>query len=719
VRTGSAIPTKIADLDRKRDAFKAVRTQIDELEAVVKKGLIALPLADAEALLRRMADDGVTPLQQARIVQIEQELTRIGVGALLDEIRSDRAPAALWDDRLWFAWLRSCLDALQVEEPELASFKGNTHQRIVDEFKQLDIERLQLAVSRVRRAHAENVIRVRNAHPEQDALVKREAAKKRRHLPLRKVFHDASDVMTALHPCWMASPLSVSQLLPGDRQYFDIVIFDEASQVLPEDAVTSLCRGHRAVVAGDRRQLPPTTFFAAGTEEEGDEESATGGFESLLDVMSSFLDPPWGLDWHYRSRDESLIAFSNHHVYGNRLVTFPGGGGEPVISHVLLPHVPGPSGEETSSAEVERVVQLVLEHAENRPHETLGVIAMGLPHALRVEAAVDRAMQERPELAEFFDTQKPERFFVKNLERVQGDEREAIILTVGYGKDASGRLPYRFGPLLYEGGERRLNVAVTRARSRMAVVSSFSHFDMDPGRSSSKGVALLRSYLEYAANGGRRQTSIEATGVPLNDFEQAVSDALTARGYKLLPQWGASRYRIDLVAQHPERPGRFVLAVECDGATYHSSYTARDRDRLRQQHLEALGWRFHRIWSTDWFLNRESEIERFEKAFFAAVAAADAWDAGHQERHTTSLPHEAPGVATASSVRSKPNVPKRGSIDEYSEREIDRVVGWILSKSLKTDEEIIAEAVRELGFQRRGARIDAAIRESINRVRAR
>ena len=225
---------------------------------------------------------------------------------------------------------------------------------------------------------------------------------------------------------------------------------------------------------------------------------------------------------------------------------------------------------------------------------------MGIAHARRVEAAVDQAVQDRPELADFFDPKRAKRFFVKNLERVQGDERDAIVLTVGYGKDESGRLPYRFGPLLSDGGERRLNVAITRARRRMTVVSSFSHLDMDPSRSKARGVELLRAYLEYAASGGSRLARVGGTAVPLNDFEQSVHDALVKRGIELIPQWGASQYRIDLVAKHPRRPGEFVLAIECDGATNHSGGTARERDRLRQQHLEALGWRFHRIWSTDW-----------------------------------------------------------------------------------------------------------------------
>ena len=434
-----------------------------------------------------LAADALSPFRVARIRQITAELRTLGAGEFVDDICSADPPPETWPTRFDFAWLKSCLDAAFAEEPALATFSGKSHQAVVDEFKRLDLERLELAIARVLRSHAERVIAVRNAHPEQDALMKREAAKKRRHLPLRKLVADAPDVLTALHPCWMASPLSVSQLLPGDRQYFDAVIFDEASQVLPEDAVTSLLRGRQCVVAGDRRQLPPTTFFAAGTDGGGDDESDTAGFESLLDVVTSLVDLPWNLDWHYRSRDESLIAYSNRHVYGDRLVTFPGAGGDQVVQHVLVPHVRDASSEESSGSEVKRVVELVLEHARARPQETLGVITMGIAHARRVEAAIERAVQEHPELEDFFDAKRHERFFVKNLERVQGDERDAIILSIGYCKDASGTLPYRFGPLLLEGGERRLNVAITRARARMTVVSSFSHLDMDPGRTRAQG----------------------------------------------------------------------------------------------------------------------------------------------------------------------------------------------------------------------------------------
>ena len=302
----------------------------------------------------------------------------------------------------------------------------------------------------------------------------------------------------------MASPLSVSQLLDGSR-CFDFVIFDEASQVLPEDAIPAIMRGLHLVVAGDSWQLPPTTFFASTDDDDfAQDESAvaTEGYESLLDATKTFM-PSEYLNWHYRSRDEALISFSNHHIYKGRLVTFPGPGGTHVIEHVLVQQPLGVDGqEESSSAEVTKVVDLVLEHAENRPKESLGVIAMGMRHAERVQRALDQVLSQRPDLGQFFDPNAEERFFVKNLERVQGDERDAIILTVGYGKDRGGNLPFRFGPLLSVGGQRRLNVAVTRARQRMTLVSSFGHLDMDAAKvRPGTGVELLRDYLEYAASG--------------------------------------------------------------------------------------------------------------------------------------------------------------------------------------------------------------------------
>ena len=341
-----------------------------------------------------------------------------------------------------------------------------------------------------------------------------------------------------------------AQTLPP-RPLFDLVIFDEASQVLPCDAISALMRAKRAMVAGDSRQLPPTTFFdGSGNDDEDDEDDEDEGslavFESILDVMDSLLSRR-PITWHYRSQDERLIAFSNHNIYHGTLTTFPGANAATCVNFELIQQRLGePADTRSNPDEVRRVVELMIDHALDRPNETLGVIAMGLYHANRIEEELRRRLNQESslELEAFFDEAAEERAFIKNLERVQEDERDAIILSVGYGKNSDGRFMYRFGPLNAEGGERRLNVAVTRARRRMTVVSSFSHTEMDPNRSSALAVQHLRSFLRYAESGGTDLSgAVETT--PLNPFELDVLDKLTTAGLDVLPQYGCSGYRID------------------------------------------------------------------------------------------------------------------------------------------------------------------------------
>jgi very-short-patch-repair endonuclease len=510
-----------------------------------------------------------------------------------------------------------------------------------------------------------------------------------------------------------------------------VVIFDEASQVLPADAVPALLRGGRAVVAGDDRQLPPTSFFtAAVADEDAENEEAelalTSGFESILDTLTPLLGMRM-LTWHYRSRDERLIAFSNLHLYDRTLTTFPGIAGDQCLEHVLVDQPPGLAGQEdSSSAEVQLVVQQILDHARTRPNQSLGVIAMGIKHANRITESLRLARTADPQFEAFFDETLEEAFFVKNLERVQGDERDAVILSVGYGKTPDGRLLYRFGPLLQQGGERRLNVAITRAKQRMTLVSSFAHTDMDPSRSQAEGVRLLAHYLEYAASRGSNLGRAALTTPELNPFEISVRDALTAAGIPLLAQYGASGYRIDFAARHPTKPGRMVLAIECDGASYHAAPTARDRDRLRQDQLETLGWSFHQIWSTDWFHNQQAEVAKALQAYQRAVAAADEHDAAPSApRVIAPRPVDEAGTVTPAATAAeipargpKPPIPPGLSIDQYSQRDLIAIANWVESDTLlRTEDQVLAEVMRTLGFQRRGSRIVATIQRAIRQAR--
>ncbi|MGE5595129.1 MAG: AAA domain-containing protein [Hyphomicrobiales bacterium] len=717
---GVPVPA-LADVAALAAAAQALSGTVDGLAPRLGgAALRTLSPAAFETTVNNLAADSLTPDRIPRLLEIEAAIEQAGAGAIIAELRRVQPPTELWTEVFRYAHLASLLERAQEHDSGIAGFNGRVHDRAVAEFCDLDRQRLKVAVARVRRAHAGRAVEAMNQFPEQDALVRKEANKKSRHLPLRKLLAQAPDVLTSLCPCWMASPLTVAQLLDTGRRYFDVVIFDEASQVLPEDAACSLVRARHAIVAGDSKQLPPTTFFAAGTDDDafvGDGDDQVAGFESLLDMLRAFLEP-WTLRWHYRSRDETLIAFSNRFIYDGQLVTFPGPGGPPVVRHELVAATPDAAENDeldSVAAEVDRVVQLVIEHAETRPDETLGVIAMGIRHANRVEDALDLALQSRPDLDAFFDQSKDERFFVKNLERVQGDERDAIILTVGYGKDRNGRLPYRFGPLLSEGGERRLNVAVTRARRRVTLVSSFTHHDMDPGRSDARGIQLLREYLAYAASGGHEEAGgASGNAAAATAFEKDVREVLEARGLQLVPHWGASTYRVDFAVRHPEDPERFVLAIECDGPNYQRVPTARDRDRLREQVLAGLGWRYHRIWSTDWYLRKEEEADRAVRAYQEALAEAESPAPSVAAAPAASAPAAAVAPPPDSGRGPRPRVRRGKAIDEYTQRELITLVQWIVSDGrMRTNEELIDEMVDELGFSRRGSRIEAAIRWAI------
>jgi very-short-patch-repair endonuclease len=698
--------------------LKILSEVVIELEAISGLGgLSEKSFATFGSLLTGLAGDQRTPYQLPGIHAVRKRIKEAGLAVILEDFLKNNVAPELWLDRFEYAWLYSALEQVLASDSALASFNGRTHEQLISEFIQLDRERVRFAADRVRRMHGERAVEAMNRHFDQANLVRAEASKKSRHIPLRELFARAPDVLTRIAPCWVASPLSVSQLLDGNKRHFDIVVFDEASQILQEEAIPALYRAEQVVVAGDRHQLPPTTFFATAVEgeddlsqdEQPDKAAATaaiGGYESLLDTLEAFLLNCM-LEWHYRSADERLIAFSNAHIYSSRLVTFPSAHGHEAIRHILVPHQPGIGGqEESASREVEEVVRQVLEHAATQPDETLGVITMGIKHANRIQAALDRALELRTELADFFSMDREERFFIKNLETVQGDERDSIILSVGYGKAADGYLPHRFGPLTQEVGYRRLNVAVTRAKRRMCVISSFSHHEIDLGRSGSRGVQLLKAYLEYAASGGERLVEVEQAGeVALNPFEADIRDVLERHSISIRPQFGASRYRIDLVAMHPKKKGRPVLAIECDGASYHSGATARDRDRLRQAHLQKLGWRFHRIWSTDWFYNREDEIQRVVAAYFEAVRIADVKDRdGEIDLSARTAP--GPKPAPARERGPQPTVPDRSSIDDYSTNELYQIAEWVASDGLlRTDEQLIREMFACLPFQRMGDRI--------------
>jgi very-short-patch-repair endonuclease len=632
---------------------------------------------DVDASIASLMADQDTPWKLPRLYELAQRFDGLGLRALLDELaRVSAAPdvaAAAFDH----AWYSSILDRIRVRDPRYGAADSAHLDEIASDFRARDVEHLEANRSRVREAWARQLRDSVDRHPLQARVIRKQAALRRGHLPLRRLLDQASDVLFALKPCWAMSPLIVSQVLPA-ASMFDVVIFDEASQIVPADAIGSIIRAHQVVVAGDDRQLPPTNFFrqfvsdsADDSEDDDDLVSFGAGFESVLDALRPLL-PTCPLNWHYRSRDERLVAFSNDRIYGGALTTFPGVARDDCLRHVVVAQEHGAGGQDSSvDAEVREVVALVLAHARSRPSESLGVIALGTRHAERIDAALRTALASEPSLESFFTEAGspdagPEPFFVKNLERVQGDERDAIILSVGYGKHPDGRMRYQWGPLLRDGGERRLNVAATRAKHRLTVVSSFSVRDIDRARLTKAGARLLAEYLEYAAAGGV-PVAASGSGSELGPFEASVRSRLASLGITVVPQYGVGGYRVDFAAAHPDDPSRMILAVEADGESYWSSGSVRDRDRLRKEHLERLGWRFHRLWSTSWFRDPEGELAKLQQAYDRAVSESGPPAPPAPAAPASSAPASSAPAPSAPSA-SAPSAPPASARPSASER---------------------------------------------------
>ena len=533
--------------------------------------------------------------------------------------------AQFLSDILKRAWFNAQVETAMREHPILASFASDTHQHIVERFKELDRRSLEYNKTKVVYEHRKGLPHNR-ASSGQLGVLRREFQKKRRHLPIRQLMDKAGNAIQAIKPIFMMSPLSVATFLPPDSVDFDWVVFDEASQVKPVDAFGAIIRGGQTVVVGDNRQLPPTRFFdkhiADDDVDEDAEENLVGDMESILGLFSAQNAPERMLRWHYRSRHESLITVSNIEFYDNRLQLFPSPDAAKeevgLIYHYLADTAYDRGGSGSNKKEARIVAEQVMEHARKRPQLTLGVSTFSTAQMEVVQNELEILRREDPLCEQtFFNAYPEEPFFVKNLENVQGDERDVIFISIGYGRDANGRLTMNFGPLNKDGGERRLNVLITRARRRCEVFTNLKGDDIALSPTSPRGIAALKRYLEYAET-GKSDIAMPTGREADSPFEEEVADALRKLGFQIEHQIGSAGYFIDLAVKDPERPGRYLLGIECDGATYHSAQSARDRDRLRQQVLEGLGWRIHRIWSTDWFKRQNHEIKKAAEAIEAA-----------------------------------------------------------------------------------------------------
>lgn len=528
------------------------------------------------------------------------------------------------------------LGAVCEKSASVRRFRRNAHDERIKRFIELDDLQLLIAQMRIREKLIENLPSNHQLLKATDevAILKKELNKKRNIMPLRKLFKQIPNLLLKLKPCLMMSPLSVSYFLETEAYHFDLVIFDEASQIFPEDAIGAIFRGSQVIIAGDSKQLPPTSFFAASSNNfDGDydiseeDDFSENVSDSILEEAASVL-PNRTLLWHYRSKHENLIAFSNREIYKNSLITFPNSVTRVPDMGVEYIYVEDGyyegGGKNCNIRETQKCVTLVLDHIQRHPDRSLGIIAFSEKQQTAIENAIIDFRERNPKYEWFFDESKDEPFFVKNLENVQGDERDTIIFSICYAKDRSGRMYMRFGPLGHAGGERRLNVAITRAKCNVKLIGSILPSDIDLSRTNSEGVRMLRSYIEFAQQGTSALKPIEHDGAfeLKDDFCKVIVNFLKKHGYSVETEIGCSDYKIDFAVVNPDVEGEYIAGIECDGLSYVQAKTARDRDHLRRTILQNMGWNLYRIWSTEWVRNPAAEGEAL-LSFLSSVVGKD------------------------------------------------------------------------------------------------
>ena len=621
------------------DYERALASAAADLDAAAGKGLFGRLLAAFRnrrfvpfGVARRLTPEAAKALKDAvpasrgalRVRKTADELATLGLAGLAERIEADGADAAKAADLCESSLAASLLEKTLATEAVLAQFNGLDHAERIKRYRELDDRLAELAKKAAFAKITDKMpLNLKGDCPKTSELgiLRRECEKKMRHKPIRQLLALTPTLAPQLKPCFLMSPLSVAQYLPPDAPPFDLVVFDEASQIPVWDAIGVIARGRQFICVGDPKQMPPTNFFQKGESEEDapsdEEEETVEDMESILDECLAAGVHSTYLNWHYRSRHESLIQFSNHNYYGDKLYTFPSADRSPRLGvrfAFVENGVYDRRATRTNRAEAEALVDWVFTRIREpgyRPR-SVGVVTFSQAQKDLIENLFEARREKEPDCEAFFSENAEEPFFVKNLENVQGDERDVILFSVGYAPDKDGKLAMNFGPLNRDGGERRLNVAVTRAKEQVVVFSSIHGSQIDLSRTSAVGAKHLRDFLEFAEKG---ETAANAAKPTDNGaFPKAVAEFLRSRGYTVDENVGTGACRIDLAVK---RPGEetYALAIECDGPSYAAQLTVRDRDQLRPSVLKGLGWRITRLWSVDWALDRA----RAENALLALL----------------------------------------------------------------------------------------------------
>lgn len=529
-----------------------------------------------------------------------------------------------------FAYATKMLSEVFSAEPGLSGFSGIGHEERIRKFQEIDKEYTRLSAKMVFAKVAAELPRRRHgsmrAMTAPLGVLRRECEKKTRHMPVRQLLSEIGSLAGRLKPCFLMSPLSVAKYLPADTDQFDLIVFDEASQIPVWDAIGVIARANQVIIVGDPKQMPPTNFFQKGDGGANCDTDGVEDLESILDECLAVGVHSAYLGWHYRSRHESLISFSNHNYYEDKLLTFPSASESPLlgvrfkfVSNGIYDRSASRTNENEAVALVDYIFNTFKDPAQRG--RSMGVVTFSEAQKGLIEDIIDKRRANEPAFEQCFSDQNDEPFFVKNLENVQGDERDVILFSICYAPDAEGAFPMNFGPLNKIGGERRLNVAVTRAKEQIVLFSSIHAHQIDLDRTDSVGVAHLKDFIDFAEKGFAAKTEVEAVETGNDEFAATVAAFLSDKGFKVVRSVGQSDCRIDIAVRNPQNENQYLLGIECDGRTYAHSATARDRDALLPSVLKSLGWRMRSVWSVDWMFDRRHAEQRLLDAIEEAASA--------------------------------------------------------------------------------------------------
>lgn len=668
-------------------------------------------------------------------LRTRQKAEVLGLQPLIAAAVSGIVPAGTLLDAFEVNYARWWLNRTVEDIPCLRRFVVCEHENVIVKFKNLD-ESIRTMASQCVRANMPERSELLNAAPHEWRILKKQMTLKKRHMPIRQLLSSIPTLLHKLTPCFLMSPLSIAQYLEAGQHIFDVVIFDEASQIPIWDALGAMAHGRHVIVVGDQKQLPPTNFFQRADDEADDVPSMDADMESILDQCVGSNLPLMNLRWHYRSKHESLITFSNQQYYKGSLVTFPSP--ETKDSGLVWHFISGIYERGTSRtnpvearALVAHIVERLRAQVDDNSPLSIGVVTFNTQQQTLIEDLLDAEIRNDPMLEKFFKDENLEPVLVKNLENIQGDERDIIYFSIGFGPDASGNIYMNFGALNKDGGERRLNVAITRARVELHVFSSIRADQISLEKSKAKGVSDLRLFLEYVEKGpvALVNASRGSVGEYESPFEEAVAERLQKKGWIVQPQIGVSAFRVDLGIVDPDFPGEYLAGVECDGATYHRSATARDRDRLRESVLRNLGWEIIRIWSTDWWLNADTATARLDEQLREIFRRKKRTRAGSQpvaaeQKHHVLAPQveivmrcasgEKPlnTKATSAPVEDASGPDMSNSCERLEQERLRKIVADIIEEEAPVHEDRLCQLyARKVGAGRVGASLRTTVLE--------